>query len=191
MKGNEMKKLIIIAALAAVVAGCQTRITAEKHPEQLLPIQEVVDVNGSQQVITTSAVRASGGWYATARSPLWATEELRGLSIGVHTNGSVTLGLDAYQRDLSTNAVTLAHNLVTDFAELAEKAAAAYATCGASLAAGKVAAISAKGKASLQKAMASYILKGGKSGNATVTCENGNCTFSDGTVTETCVNCFE
>ena len=186
-----MKRIIIIAALAAVVAGCQTRITAEKHPEQLLPIQKVVEVNGSQQVITTDAVRASGGWYATARSPLWATEELRGLSIGVHTNGSVTLGLDAYQRDLSTNAVTLAHNLVVDFAELAEKAAAAYATCGASLASGKVAAISAKGKASRQKAMASYILKGGKSGNATVTCENGNCTFSDGTVTETCVNCFE
>lgn len=179
-----MKKLIIIAALAAVAVGCQTRITAEKHPEQLLPIQQVVEVNGSQQVITTDAVRASGGWYATARSPLWATEELRGLSIGVQTNGSVTLGLDAYQRDLSTNAVTLAHNLVTDFAELAEKAAAAYATCGATLAA-------ASGKKALQKAMASYILKGGKAGNAQVTCENGNCTFSDGNVTETCVNCFE
>lgn len=179
-----MKKLIIIAALAAVAVGCQTRITAEKHPEQLLPIQQVVEVNGSQQVITTDAVRASGGWYATARSPLWATEELRGLSIGVQTNGSVTLGLDAYQRDLSTNAVTLAHNLVTDFAELAEKAAAAYATCGATLAA-------SSGKKALQKAMASYILKGGKAGNAQVTCENGNCTFSDGNVTETCVNCFE
>lgn len=179
-----MKKLIIIAALAAVAVGCQTRITAEKHPEQLLPIQQVVEVNGSQQVITTDAVRASGGWYATARSPLWATEELRGLSIGVQTNGSVTLGLDAYQRDLSTNAVTLAHNLVTDFAELAEKAAAAYATCGATLAA-------SSGKNALQKAMASYILKGGKAGNAQVTCENGNCTFSDGNVTETCVNCFE
>lgn len=179
-----MKKLIIVAALAAVAVGCQTRITAEKHPEQLLPIQQVVEVNGSQQVITTDAVRASGGWYATARSPLWATEELRGLSIGVQTNGSVTLGLDAYQRDLSTNAVTLAHNLVTDFAELAEKAAAAYATCGATLAA-------SSGKKALQKAMASYILKGGKAGNAQVTCENGNCTFSDGNVTETCVNCFE
>ena len=183
--------MIALAACAAILCGCQTRITAEKNPEQVLPIQEKVTVNGEERVITTHYQIASGGWYATARSPLWATEELRGLSIGVHTNGSVTLGLDAYHRDLSTNAVTMAHNLVVDFAELAEKAAAAYATCGASLAAGKVAAISAKGKASLQKAMASYILKGGKSGNATVTCENGNCTFSDGTVTETCVNCFE
>lgn len=186
------KMLTVIGAVGLLLlTGCQTRITAEKNPELAHPIQTVVNVDGTNKVITTGYMVTSGGWYATARSPLWATEELRGLSIGVHTNGSVTLGLDAYQRDLSTNAVTMAHNLVVDFAELAEKAAAAYATCGASLAAGKVAAISAKGKASLQKAMASYILKGGKSGNATVTCENGNCTFSDGTVTETCVNCFE
>lgn len=178
-----MKKLIIVAALAAF-CGCQTRITAEKNAEVAHPIEKVVEVNGTNKVITTGYMVTSGGWYATARSPLWATEELRGLSIGVQTNGSVTLGLDAYQRDLSTNAVTLAHNLVTDFAELAEKAAAAYATCGATLAA-------SSGKKALQKAMASYILKGGKAGSAQVTCENGNCTFSDGNVTETCVNCFE
>lgn len=186
-----MKKMFILAALAAIACGCQTRITAEKNAECAHPIQSVVDVGGTNQVITTGYMVTSGGWYATARSPLWATEELRGLSIGVQTNGSVSLGLDAYKRDLSTNAVTMAHNLVVDFAELAEKAAAAYATCGASLAAGKAATITAKGKQALQKAMASYILKGGKAGDATVTCENGNCTFSDGTITETCVNCFD
>lgn len=181
-----MKTMMIIAlaAFAAMFSGCQTRIAAEKHPEQVVPIQRVVEVDGRQQVITTDAIRASGGWYATARSPLWATEELRGLSIGVQTNGTVTLGLDSYRRDLSTNAVTMAHNLVVDFAELAEKAAAAYATCGASVAAGAATKISAKGKASIQKAMASYILKGGSSGNAKVTCADGSCTFSDGTITE-------
>ncbi len=179
-----MKKMFILAALAAIACGCQTRITAEKNAECAHPIQSVVDVGGTNQVITTGYMVTSGGWYATARSPLWATEELRGLSIGVQTNGSVSLGLDAYKRDLSTNAVTMAHNLVVDFAELAEKAAAAYATCGASLAA-------AGGKKALQKAMASYILKGGSAGKAAVTCENGNCTFSDGTITETCVNCFD
>lgn len=186
-----MKKIIIIAALAASFCGCQTRITAEKNAEVAHPIEKVVEVNGTNKVITTGYMVTSGGWYATARSPLWATEELRGLNIGVATNGTVSLALDAYQRDLSTNAVTLTHNLVVDFATLAEKAAAAYATCGASVAAGKAATITAKGKQALQKAMASYILKGGKSGDATVTCENGNCTFSDGTITETCVGCFD
>lgn len=179
-----MKKLIIIAALAAVAVGCQTRITAEKNAEVAHPIEKVVEVDGTNRVITTGYMVTSGGWYATARSPLWADEAIKGLEIGVHTNGSVTLALADYHRDLSTNAVTMAHNLVCDFAELAEKAAAAYATCGASLAA-------SSGKKALQKAMASYILKGGKAGSAQVTCENGNCTFTDGNVTETCVNCFE
>ena len=186
-----MKKLIIIAALAASFCGCQTRITAEKNAEVAHPIEKVVEVDGTNRVITTGYMVTSGGWYATARSPLWADEAIKGLEIGVHTNGSVTLSLADYHRDLSTNAVTLAHNLVVDFATLAEKAAAAYATCGASLAAGKVATITAKGKASLQKAMASYILKGGSAGDATVTCEGGNCTFTDGNVTETCIDCFE
>lgn len=171
---------LLMSALCAAFLGCQTRITAEKHPEQMLP---VYDCNGTN-VYVSGYSRASGGWYATARSPLWATEELRGLNIGVATNGSVTLSLDSYNRDLSTNAVTMAHNLINDFAILAEKAAAAYATCGASLAAGKVAEIGAKGKASIQKAMASYILKGGSAQNANVTCADGSCTFSDGVVTE-------
>lgn len=175
-----MKKLIIVTAGALALAGCQTRITAEKNPEQMLPVYAVSGTN----VYVKGYERASGGWYATARSPLWATEELRGLSIGVHTNGSVTLALDAYNRDLSTNAVTLAHNLVTDFAILAEKVGAAYASCGGTI-------IAAKGKSALQKAMASYLAKGGTANGATVTCENGNCTITGGGITEVCTDCFD
>lgn len=176
-----MKKLIIIAALAASFCGCQTRITAEKNAEVAHPIKSVVKVNGTNQVLTTGYMVTSGGWYATARSPLWATEELRGLSIGVNTNGTVSLALDAYSRDLSTNAVTMAHNLVSDFAVLAEKAAAAYATCGATV-------VSAKAQSAVQKAIASYITKGGSAQKAQVTCENGTCTFTDGVVTEVCAD---
>lgn len=172
-----MKKLILVAALAASFCGCQTRITAEKHPETVVPIQRVVTVNGAEQVITTDAVRASGGWYATARSPLWAAEAIRGLEIGVETNGAVRMAVADYSRDLSTNAVEMAHNLVTDFALLAEKVGAAYASCGGSVVAGGAAS-------ALKKAIANYIAKGGKAENATVTCADGACTISDGSVTE-------
>ena len=123
-----MKKLLIIAALAATLAsltGCQTRITAEKFPENLTPIQKVVKVNGEDQVITTSAIVSSGGWYATARSPLWATEALNGLSLGVSTNGTVYLNLDSYSRDLSTNAVVMVHTLSELAADIAGKVTAA------------------------------------------------------------------
>lgn len=173
-----MKNLIALAAMAAIVSGCQTRIMAEKRPEIVVPLQEVVSVNGQEQVVTTGAIRASGGWQASARSPLWAREELRGLAISVETNGVVKLSLDSYERDLSTNAVEMAHNLVSDFAVLAEKAAAAYATCGASVAADSF------GSAA-RKAIARYVANGGSSERACVSCSDGECTITDGSVTET------
>lgn len=181
-----MKKMCKILALAAFTivwaAGCQTRITAEKYPEVVTPIQEVVTVNGKKQVITKDALKSSGGWRATARSPLWATEDLKGLNIGVATNGTVTMSLDAYSRDLSTNAVTMAHNLVTDFALLAEKVVEAYVTAGGSAVVGGT-------KTALEKAIANYIAKGGNAKNATITFANGNGTITDGIVTEVCTNC--
>lgn len=183
-----MKKMMIIVAAIAALAGCQTRITAEKNPEKIVPIQSVVTVNGQEQVITTDAIRASGGWYATARSPLWAAEAIRGLEIGVETNGAVRMAVADYSRDLSPNAVELTHNLVVDFATLAEKAIAAYASCGASIIAAKATASAgktdARASAELKKAIASYVLKGGNAQAATVTCKDGSCMFTDGTVTE-------
>ena len=122
-----MKKilLVVFCGVLAVVCGCQTRITATKNPETAVPIYAAAK-DGAPYIRGYQVL--SGGWEATARSPLWADEAIKGLSIGVATNGTVTLSIDDYSRDLSTNAVTMAHNLVSDFALLAEKAAAAYAT---------------------------------------------------------------
>lgn len=173
-------RIICIAALA-IAAGCQTRITATKNPEQIRPVYKVANIGGTNTAYVAGYERASGGWEATARSPLWATEELKGLEIGVDTNGTVQLMLANYKRDLSTNAVTMAHNLLTDFGVLAEKALAAYASCGASLA-------TAGAQAAVKKAIAAYITKGGNAQKANVTCENGVCTFTDGTVTEICAD---
>lgn len=170
-------RLVMLCGVLAAVCGCQTRITATKLPEVAHPIY-ATDKSGAPYISDWKIT--SGGWEATARSPLWADEAIKGLSIGVATNGTVTLSIDDYERDLSTNAVTLAHNLVSDFAVLSEKAAAAYATAGASVAA-----------AGVKRAIAAYILKGGDPQKAKVTCENGNCTFSDGTVTEVCPDCYE
>ncbi len=121
-----MKKLIEIttlAALCAIAAGCQTRITAEKHPEQMLPVYAAAPSNSVLYVAGYQP--ASGGWYATARSPLWATEALSGLSLGVATNGTVYLNLDQYNRDLSTNAVVMVKTLSELASDIAGKVTAA------------------------------------------------------------------
>lgn len=117
-----MKKLIEIttlAALCAIAAGCQTRITAEKHPEQMLPVYAAAPTGSVLYV--SGYIPASGGWYATARSPLWATEALSGLDLGVATNGTVYLKLDQYNRDLSTNAVLVVQSLSELAADVAGK----------------------------------------------------------------------
>ena len=121
-----MKKLIAItitAALAAILTGCQTRITAEKFPEQMLPVYAAAPTGSVLYV--SGYIPASGGWYATARSPLWATEALSGLSLGVATNGTVYLNLDEYNRDLSTNAVVMVNTLSELAADIAGKVTAA------------------------------------------------------------------
>ncbi|MBO7685750.1 MAG: hypothetical protein J6V72_05170 [Kiritimatiellae bacterium] len=123
-----MHKLITLTTLAAVtvaLCGCQTRIVAVKHPEVVTPIESVVEVDGTNRVVTTNAIISSGGWEASARSPLWATEALSGLDLGVATNGTVYLKLDQYNRDLSTNAVLVVQSLSELAADVAGKVTAA------------------------------------------------------------------
>lgn len=160
-------------------AGCQTRITAEKHAEVAHPIQAVVQTNGVDVVITTGYMVSSGGWCATARSPLYADEVMKGLDLGVMTNGTVYLRLDSYHRDLSTNAVVMTKTIFDGSANLALAVAKAYAT------------ISTGGTSEAASSIASKVVnyfksKGGNEGKSTVTAEGDKLTVTDGT---TCIQC--
>ena len=68
-------------------------------------------------------------------------------------------------------------------AELAAKIGAAIATSGGSIA-------GEAGASLLKKSIANYLSKGGSAEKAKITCENGNCTITDGTITETCTDCY-
>lgn len=179
-----MKKLMFAALVAAVAAGCQTRITAEKFPEQVLPIQQKVTVNGEDQLITTHYQIASGGWYATARSPLYATEGLEGLEIGVETNGSVRLSLAKYERDLSTNATVMVDGLMRNGANLVTAIGNAYV---------KIAGGGAQAATVMDVAASCYKFfadNGGDASKAKVAVDEAakKLTISDGAV---CVECNE
>ena len=180
-----MNKLLFAALVAAFgigLTGCQTRITAEKNPEQMIPIQEKVTVNGTEQIITKDVKIASGGWYATARSPLYATEALEGLEIGVHTNGSVTLSLNKYNRDLSTNSVVMVEKMFSGGAQLAIAIGDAYTKiAGGGAQADTIASLTAK-------AYNFFKSKGGNIDAAKVTLDPTGKAFKidDGS---TCVEC--
>ena len=182
-----MKKIMVAAFVAAFgigITGCQTRITAEKHPEQVLPIQQKVTVNGEDQIITTHYQIASGGWYATARSPLYATEALEGLELGVGTNGFVHLKLDKYHRDTSSNAVVMVEKMFSGGAQLAVAVGDAYCK----IAGGGAQADTVLNVAS--KAVKMFTDKGGDATKATVTTDEAakTLTISDG---NTCIECNE
>ena len=68
-------------------------------------------------------------------------------------------------------------------AELAAKIGAAIATSGGSVA-------GEAGASLLKKAIANYLSNGGSAEKAKITCEGGNCTITDGTITETCTDCY-
>ena len=173
-------KLMIIAAIAAALTGCQTRITATKHAEAVHPIQQVVQVNGQDQVIVERYEISSGGWEATARSPLYATEALEGLSISVSTNGTVALDLNKYERDLSPNAVVMVEKMFKGGADLALAIGDAYVKiAGGGAQADTVTAF-------VKKAYAAFTGGGGDPSKATVATEGDKLTISDGSTCTTC-----
>ena len=177
-----MNKFTIIAALAAVMTGCQTRITATKNAEVAHPIQEVVKVNGEDQVIARSYQVTSGGWEATARSPLYAAEALNGLKIGVETNGTVKLEIDTYNRDLSTNAVTMTREMFSGGAQLAIAIGDAYTKiAGGGAQAATLTDVT-------KKMIQAFTSGGGDASKAVVTADeaNGKIALSDGSVCTTC-----
>lgn len=171
---------LIVLAVGALVGGCQTRITAEKFPEQVVLIQEKVTVNGEDHIISTGCKIASGGWKATARSPLYSTEALEGLEIGVLSNGTVTMSLSKYQRDLSTNSVVMVKEMFAGGTQLAIAIGDAYC---------KIAGGGAQASTAIDvssKILSAFESAGGDVSKATVTTDNGIVKVSDGSVCTTC-----
>lgn len=167
-----IKDIILFFGSLGLIAlcGCQTVIKAEKFPEQ------VATVDGK-------TVIASGGWRASARSPLWATESLQGLDLGVGNDSTVYLRLNTYNRDLSTNAVVLTEKAFAGACELTARIGAAFVSGGATTSA-SVASNAAK--ALYDK----FVAAGGNVESATVECKDGVCTITDGSICES-GNCVD
>lgn len=187
MKRKILKLLCTLAlvaiggCVALVFVGCQTRVTWEKYPETALPIQSVVEVNGMQQVVTTGYQMAGGGFCVTARSPLFAKEQLSGFKADVLTNGMFSVSVAAYERDLSTNSIVMVRTIFDGSANLAAAVAKAYATIqtgGSSEAAGVL----------VQKVVSFFKSKGGDASKSTVTADpaSGKITVTDGSTSICC-----
>lgn len=179
-----MNKITIIAAIigCAILTGCQSVFEVTKNPEEVHPIQEVVKVNGQDQVIVSRYERSSGGYNGYYRAPLWSNEHIKGVKASVKTDGTFDLGIQDYQKDLSTNAVAMTREMFSGGAQLVTAIGDAYVKiAGGGAQADTVANLTAK-------AYNFFKSKGGNIDAAKVTVDDAAKTFkiSDGS---TCVEC--
>ena len=180
-----MKKLMIItlAACAAAITGCQTRVQIERdEPTKILPKQEVREFNGTNILITTDYFVPPAHYCVTARSPLFAKESVARFAADVGENGTWSINADGYSRDLSTNAVAMTHEMFDGGAKLAVAIGDAYT---------KIAGGGAQAStvlSSAQKVYEYFKSKGGDVSKATVTTNSATNTLKvdDGA---TCVEC--
>ena len=179
-----MKKLMTIvlfaAALSAALIGCKS-IEVEKRPQSALTY---ADTNGVVHVVldkTGRPVILDGGW-AVDYFQHWTWTKLDTLQATAGTG--VALSLNGYESGADSNLVALVKNSFDGAALLAAKVGAAIATSGGSVAADAA-------QSAIGAAVRKFMQRGGNAKNATVTCKDGNCTISDGAVSETCTSCFD
>lgn len=175
-----MKKLLILAAFAAIAGmiGC-TSIEVEYRGKN---VATWTDTNGVVRAVCDELGKPifyDKGWLVDYFKH-WTWTKLDTLNA---TAGSgVALQLNGYESGADSNLVALVKTSFDGAALLAAKVGAAIASSGGSLA-GDAA------KSALSAAIQRYLNKGGDASKATVTCNGGSCTISDGNVTETCDGC--
>ena len=168
--------LLVGAVIAGMLVGGCKSIEVEKRPQSALTW---TDTNGVVHVVLDKAdkpVILDGGWVVDYFQH-WTWTKLDTLQATAGTG--VTLSLNGYETGVDSNLVALVKTSFDGAALLAAKIGAAIATSGGSAAAEGVAALVKK-----------FVASGGDVSKATVSCANGACTVTDGTVCESCTDCF-
>ena len=120
---------------------------------------------------------AGKGWEVKYNSH-WLDTKTDSLEAEIQTNGTIRVALGGLNTGPSPELAHFMDVTLAGAANLATKVGAAIATCGGSASADAVAGM-----------VKSFVARGGDAAKATVTCADGNCTITDGTVSETCVGC--
>ena len=175
-----MKKLMMMIALAACAAamtGC-VAIEVEDYGDEVVKDSAGNPVCASNGVVQT--VHKGQRWHLNKNMVEQAYDEVE---FERQLHNVVKFRISNYKDAVSPELNKIIDTSFKGAAELAAKIGAAIATSGGSVAG--EAAYSA-----LYQSIKSYLSKGGSAENATITCADGNCTISDGTVTETCTDCI-
>jgi len=166
----------VLFAFALLLAGC-TSTSAEWGGENVVFGADgapLVDKDGVVQKVKQPVKLSS--WRH------WIDTHVDTATLGVEPE-KISFAMNGYKAEPSEELNKLVETSLKGAAELAAKIGAAIATSGGSVAGD--AAYSA-----LRNAISRYISRGGSAEKTKITCEDGNCTISDGTITETCTDCI-
>lgn len=172
-----MHKMMMLAAIAAmaICGGCRV-VEVENRGEGI-----VSDANGAPVLVNGQIVKYSKGWNIY-HNQHWMATEVDNMEAHIKPE-DISFSMNKLTAKPSEELRLLVDTSLKGAAELASKVGAAIATSGGSVAGD--AAYSA-----LRTAISNYLGKGGSAEKATITCADGNCTITDGTVTETCTDCI-
>ena len=173
-----MKKLMTIAAVAAIFAGCRA-ITVENYGDDVAK-----DADGKPVVLADGKAQTIRKGWRVHHNQHWMVTDVDSMEASVdEQTGRIDFKLGKTHTEPSQELTKLVDTSLKGAAELAAKVGAAIATSGGSVA-------GEAGAALLKNAISDFISKGGDAAKTTVTCKDGSCTFTDGTVTETCTDCI-
>lgn len=174
-----MKKTMMFAALAAVLVGCRA-VSVNNYGEEVAK-----DAEGKPVTLADGRIQTIKKGWRVHHNQHWMVTDVD--SIQAHVNeqtGDIDFAMGKLHAEPSQELTKLVDTSLKGAAELAAKVGAAIASSGGSVA-GEAA------YAALRNAIAKYVSKGGDVANATVTCTDGSCTISDGTVSEVCADCIK
>ena len=177
-----MKKLMMIALAACAAIAMTTGCVSMEVEDYGYDV--VKDAAGNPVCDTNGVVQTVHKGQKWDYNKNMVDQTLDDLAFTRKQGDVITLNLRNYRDNVSPELNKVVETSFKGAAELAAKVGAAIASSGGSVA-GEAAA------GALKNAIAKYISKGGDVAKATVTCKDGSCTISDGTVTETCENCIE
>lgn len=172
-------KLATLAILATfLVSGCLS-IKVEDFGYEVLRDADgkvLVDSDGKAQT-----VHKGQRWKYSKH---WFEQTADEIDFSRKPGDDISFTVKNYRDQVSAELNKLVDTSFRGAAELAAKVGAAIATCG-----GSVAGESAY--SALRSTISKFVSRGGDASKATVTCSDGSCTITDGSVTESCKNCME
>jgi len=172
-----MKRLMMFAALAAVLAGCRA-VTVENFGEEIAR-----DADNKPVTLADGKIQTVKKGWKVHHNQHWMATDVDTMEAHIKPE-DISFSVGKISTKPSEELAKLVDVSLKGAAELAAKIGAAIATGGGSVA-------GEAGYTALRNAISNFIGKGGDASKATVTCEGGNCTISDGTVSEVCESCFE